>query len=294
MRKLLTISTLLLLLSSCEKEIDIDYHEIAPMVVIEGRVTNEGTEVSVRRSRSVTDSVQGVSLPGATISIYDNGEEHSLAYDTKDGCYRSNLKGAEGHNYRMTVDFEGIRYEASSTMPAPSSIISTDFYWFNILDERLLVDVLWATDPDPEQRNYFLYRIDRHSSNPHITKKMQRRAYRWNVFDDRGNPPGQIFRDIHCMMEQTALDDKEDDWDQILYDGDTIMTQLHTIDLPAYEYFRTLLSGQGEGANPISNISGGCLGYFMASSITHADTVVLHLDDVPEYDVPAQRSARRP
>ena len=200
----------------------------------------------------------------------------------------------EGHDYRMTVDFEGMHYEASSTMPAKSNIISTNFYWFKILDERLLVDVLWATDPDPEQRNYFLYRVDRHSSNPHITQKMQRRPYRWNVFDDRGNPPGLVFRDIHCVMERTARDDKEDDWDQILYDGDTIILQLQTIDLPVYEYFSTLFSGQSEGANPISNISGGCLGYFMASSITHADTVILNLNEVPEYEVPALEDLKDP
>jgi len=286
MKKLMTITTLLLLLVSCEKEIDIHYHEIDPMVVIEGRVNNEGTKVSVRRSRSVNDSVQGPSLPGAIISIHDNGVEHRLTYDPKDGCYRSDLIGVAGHNYRMTVDFEGKRYEASSTMPAHSNILSTNFYWFTIVDERLLVDVLWATDPDPEQRNYFLYRVDRHSSHPHITPKMQKRAYRWSVFDDRGNPPGMVFHDIHCMMERTALDDEEDNWEHILYDGDTIMIQLHTIDLPAYDYFRTLFAGQGQGANPINNVSGGCLGYFMASNITHADTVVLNLNEVKEFDLP--------
>lgn len=276
----------LLLFVSCEREINFQYHEIDALVVIEGRVTNDSTVVSVKRTRSVNDSVQGFSLPGANISIFDNGEEHHLAYDPKDGCYRSNLKGMQGHNYRMTVDFEGKHYEASSTMLAPSSIISTDFYWLKILDERMLVDVLWATDPDPEERNYFLFRVDRHSSNPHVTPKMQGRAYRWNVFDDRGNPPGRIFRDIHCMMEKTANEDKKEDWDHILYEGDTIMIQLLTIDMPAYEYYRTLISGQSGGANPVSNISGGCLGCFMAAGISHADTVVLHFDDVVEYVEP--------
>ena len=119
MRKLLIIFTLLLLLVSCEKEIDINYHEIDTMVVIEGRVTNEGTEVSVRRSRSVTDSVRSLSLPGASITVFDNETAHLLAYDPSDGCYRSDMKGIPGHNYRMAVDFEGKHYEAVSTMPAP-------------------------------------------------------------------------------------------------------------------------------------------------------------------------------
>ena len=286
MRKSLALAALLLTLAACEREIDMQYHEIETMVVIEGRVTNEGTTVAVRRSRSVNDSVRGPSLPGAVISIADGAEVHRLDFDPSDGCYHAPLKGIPGHTYRLSVDFEGKHYEGSSTMPAPSAIISTDFYWLKMLDERLLVDVMWATDPSPDERNYFLYRVDRRSGHPHVTAKMQQRPYRWNVFDDRGNPPGRIYRDIHCMMEQTAIDDKEDDWDQILYDGDTIMLQLLTIDHTAYEYFRTLFSGQSGGANPVSNISGGCLGYFMAAGVAHADTIIFHRDDVMEYEVP--------
>lgn len=286
MRNTTVIILLLAFLASCEKEINIDYHEVDPIVVIEGRVTNEGTVVQVRKTRSVNDSVHGTSLPGAGISIFDDGEEHRLAYDPDDGNYKAELKGTPGHTYRMDVEFEGRHYEATSTMPKPSSIISTDFYWFKILDERLLVDVMWAVDPEPEERNYYLYRVDRRSANPHISWRMQQRPYRWNVFDDRGTPPGRVYRDIHCMMEQTALDDKEDDWDQILYDGDIIMLQLLTIDQRAYEYFRSLTAGQNQGANPESNISGGCLGYFMAAGVTHADTVVFHRDEVVEYTEP--------
>jgi hypothetical protein len=212
--------------------------------------------------------------------------EHRLTYDPQDGCYKTDLIGTPGHTYRMEVEFEGKHYEGVSTMPKPSSIISTDFFWLKMMDERLLVDVMWATDPEPEERNYFLYRVDRRTDNPHITKRMQQRAYRWNVFDDRGNPPGRVYRDIHCMMEQTAIDDKEDDWDQILYDGDTIMLQLFTIDLRAYDYFQSLIAGQSQGANPESNISGGALGYFMAAGVARADTVVFHLDEVVEYTAP--------
>ena len=103
MRNTTIIILLLAFLASCEKEINIDYHEVEPMVVIEGRVTNEGTMVQVRRSRSVTDSVHGQSLPGASVFIYDDGVEHRLAYDPLDGCYKTDLIGTPGHTYRMDV-----------------------------------------------------------------------------------------------------------------------------------------------------------------------------------------------
>ena len=39
------------LFTACTKEIDFDFHEVDPIVVIEGRVTNEGSTVVVSRSR---------------------------------------------------------------------------------------------------------------------------------------------------------------------------------------------------------------------------------------------------
>ena len=61
----------------------------------------------------------------------------------------------------------------------------------------------------------------------------------------------------------------------IASEGDTITFTLMTIDRPTYDFFRSVRSGQsGGGANPTSNITGdNCLGYFTATSITHADTL---------------------
>ena len=191
-----------LLFTACEKEIDFDYHEIAPLVVVEGRVTNEGTEVHIIKSRLVTDSVRGKTLPGATVVITCDGHQETLSYHPADDCYTSAMKGQAGKTYQLSIDFEGKHYESASTMPAPAPIISTQFYWMKVLEERLLVNVLWATDPRPDVRDYYYFRMDRRSSHPHVLAKIKNhpKPYRWNVFDDRGNPPGYVFRDIHCMM----------------------------------------------------------------------------------------------
>ncbi len=275
---------ILLLFTACEKEIDFDYHEIDPLVVIEGRVTNEGSEVKITHSRSVNDSVQGKTLPGATVVITCDGHKETLSYHHADNCYKSSMKGQVGKTYQLSIDFDGEHYESISTMPAPAPIISTQFYWMKVLDERLLVNILWAADPHPDTRDYYYFRMDRRSSHPHALAKSKNhpKAYRWNVFDDRGNPPGLVYRDIHCMMERTAEEDEEDNWDRILYPGDTVTIQLMTIDQPTFDYFRTLNSGQGGGANPVSNISGGCLGYFTAASISRSDTLIYRPEEVQD------------
>lgn len=270
--------------ASCKKEIDFDYNEIDAIVVVEGRVTNEGTEVLVTKSRSMTDSVHGSCLPGAvvTINAMANGQSSAFTvpFDPQTQTYRSPMRGTPGTTYQLKVDFEGHRYEGSSTMPAAANILSSEFYWYTMLDERVVIYEVWATDPYPADRNSYWSRMDRKTHHPHFADRKHEKTYRWNVFQDRGMPQGLIYRSIMCMSERDAEEDKEDDWDRILYEGDTITFQLMTIDGPTFDYFQSLRAGQGGGANPRSNLTGGCLGYFAAGSVTHADTLVFSYDSV--------------
>jgi hypothetical protein len=271
---------LVFLLLGCKKEIDFDYNEIAPVVLIEGRVTNEGMAVLITKSRSMQDSVKSKCLSGAEVLVsWDDGSER-LVYDAVSNQYRSSAKGVAGKSYRLSIDFEGQHYEATSQMPLPAPIRSAEFLWQPVLKERLLAYEVWAVDPYPEERNYYWYRMNRLSSHPHLAKFSKAEAYRWSVFDDRGCPPGLLYRDVMCMSERAAEEDEEENWKSILYDGDTITFQLMTIDYPVYDYFASLRAGQSGGANPRSNIVGGCQGYFVAGSITHADTIVFYRKDV--------------
>ena len=263
-------------LTACEKELDFKYHETEPVVVIEGRVTNEGTEVVITKSRSVTDSVKGRCQQGALVVVSSNDTKVQVGYDPTTDSYRSALTGEPGTTYTMTVDFEGHHYEASSTMPPAAPIVSAEFLWQPVMKERLLVFEVWATDPEPDVRNYYLYRMDRHSAHPHLKDKDQSQPYRWNVFDDRGNPPGLIYRDVMCSSEKAMDEDEEENWERLLYDGDEIRFTLMTIDRDVYDYYASLRAGQRGGANPKSNITGGCQGYFAAGSITRIRPQVFH------------------
>ncbi len=268
------------MLAGCTKEIDFDYHEIEPVVVVEGRLTNEGAKVMITKSRSVTDSVKGRCLTGADVHIMAEGIDEKLTYNPTKGRYESPMKGIPGFTYRLSVDFEGKHYEGSSTMPAPAPILTTQFLWQDVLEERLLAYEVWALDPDSLERNYYWYRMDRITHHPHFEGKDMSEAYRWSVFDDRGCPPGKIFRDVMCMSERAAEEDEEENWKRILYEGDTITFQLMTIDRSSYDFFSTLRAGQGGGANPRSNLTGGCQGYFAAGAVTYADTLVFSFSKI--------------
>lgn len=280
MRKYLYCLLLATSILSCKKEIDFDYNEIDPIIVVEGRVTNEGCEVKMTKSRSMLDSVRSRCLTGANVVVSCDGVVFPLSYNSARDCYSSTLLGIPGKTYQLSIDYEGEHYEATSTMPAPAPILSTEFLWQDIVNERLLAYEMWAVDPAPDERNYYWYRMDRTYHHPHFAQRKPKEPYRWSVFDDRGNPPGKLYRDVMCMSERAAEEDEEENWKGILYEGDSVMFQLMTIDRPTFEFFSSLRAGQSGGANPKSNITGGCQGYFTAGSITHADTLVFRYADV--------------
>ena len=283
MRKILYFILTILALTACKKEIPFDYHEVEPLVVVEGRVTNEGASVLITRSRSVADSVRARCQQGAVVTISADGSSTTLPYDAATDSYRSSMTGIPGTTYQLDVLFDGHHYEASAFMPAAAPILSADFYWMSVMDERVLVYELWATDPYPDERNQFWYRVDRISHHPHLEGKSKTEPYRWGVHEDRGSPAGKVFFDIMTVSEKAMDEDDEDNWKSILYDGDTITCQLMTIDRPVYDYFSSLRAGQSGGANPASNISGGCLGYFTAGSVTRTDTIVFRRSSVKQW-----------
>jgi hypothetical protein len=280
MRKILFVILSVLTLTACKKEIDFDFHEVDPIVVIEGRVTNEGAAVVITHSRAVTDSVRQRCIQGAVVTIMADGAALPISYDPVSDSYRSTVGGVAGKTYQLTVDLDGHHYSGSAFMPAPAPILQADFFWMSMLDERMLVYELWAVDPYPSERNHYWYRIDRISHHPHFEGKHSTDPYRWGVKDDRGCPPGKMFIDMMATSEKAMDEDEEDNWKSILYDGDTICCQLMTIDQGVYDYFSSLRAGQSGGANPRSNLTGGCLGYFAAGSVTRADTIVFKRDKV--------------
>lgn len=278
MRKLLYIVLLLLVIVACQKEIELDYRDIEPVVSIEGRVTNEQVYVLITRTRSMNDSVKGRGIGGAVVTISSEDGTEQLVYDARDGYYRpaSGMKGVAGRTYRLDVTLDGHQYSATSTMQPLAPIVSTAFIWQPLFDNGLLWLEMWATDPEPDVRNYYWYRMERRAKDPKVRQKQGADPYRWSSFDDRGTQMGQLYRDIMCVNEEMmdGQDIEDDQLKSILFDGDTITLQLMTIDRAMFEYYQSLSVGQRMGANPISNITGGCLGYFAAGSVSRADTII--------------------
>ena len=283
MKQLIYMIICVAALTACTKEIDFEFRDEVPVVVIEGKVTNEGRTVVISRTRAVTDSVHAHCLPGADVVMTAGVTSTPLTYDAAADCYYSPVAGEVGKTYQMQVDFEGQHYEASATMPAAAPVTSSEFSWVTMMGQRMLCFELWGVDPEPDVRNYFWIRMHRISHHPHLENTRQTAPYSWDLMDDRGCPPGQIFLDWMLVSEKDMDDDKEENWKRILYDGDSVCVTLMTVDSKVYDYLYQLGRGQHHGANPRSNITGGCMGYFAAGSITRSDTIVFNRAAVSEW-----------
>ena len=248
---------LFLLLTGCEKEIKLDYNSIEKLPVIEGRLTNETTEISITYTRDMEDPVKGTGTDGAVVIISDgNGINETLIYGDNGYYYSpSGLTGQPGSTYTLSVTLNGQEYISYSTMQNQALIKSTKFEWVNFMNARVLMYAVEVEDIIGEE-NYYYYNMYRNGEN-----------YMWDVFSDKRYTDDVIVFDIYCMIENISGDNMDEDPDEILYDGDIITLEVKTIDKRTYDYLYSLLMSDRTSTNPIDNFTGGCLGYFSAHSV---------------------------
>lgn len=263
-----TLFVSLLLLTACEKEISFDYNSIEPLYVIEGRVTNETTEVIITQTRDMENGMKGAGLSNARVAITDSdGLAEALQYQA-DGYYRSlsGWTGEPGKTYSLSVVIGEHEFTSYSEMNGEVKIDSIYFYWMKALNDKYLFFRVRFEDRK-EEENYYCYRVYRNGE-----------IYKWDVGRDKGNDGEIIEEDFLCMTEKTAQDNKQEDWDEILYEGDLIELEIQTIDHRTYDYLNSLTMSEDASANPINNFTNGGLGYFSAYSTVRRQIVFRYAD----------------
>ena len=252
MKKFLIFSilTLATILTSCTKEIELDYHAIEPVPVIEGLLSANKTEVKITRTRNMEDSVKAVGVEVDRVEIISaNGTVTPLSYQS-DGCYRptSAIALNEGETYTLRVTIDGVTYTGESTLLAAIQITEPEFLWANLMDWMQVMEFETINVADGEEV-YGWIRIYRN-----------RELY----FADAGRIKGNSPIDIGLYYDS----DMELDEEMILYTGDTLDLEVRTIDLNVYNYLAEYNSTQ---RNPTQfftpSVEGKvCLGYFAAYS----------------------------
>jgi hypothetical protein len=248
---------------ACKKVIQVDLHDAASRVVIEGEITNVPGPYQVKISRSVVFSDPNVFPPvrGASVVILDstNGNSYTLT-ESAPGIYTTNdLQGTPKHTYRLLVNTDSQQFTAISTMPGTVHLDSVSFAMNIGYNGKEDINAIINFQDPPGLGNYYQF-IE------YINGRLIPDIF---VFEDRLSDGRYI--------EEPLFNDSN-----YLHKGDTLAVKMYCVDQSNYNYFFTLqeISNNNGGfqtaspANPNTNLTGGALGYFSAHTINEEKLAV--------------------
>lgn len=240
-----------LFLSSCEKVIQLDLKNSEQQVVIEAFVTEGESEhlVKITKTLGLDQDEEMPTVDGALVVLSDNTGNSQTLLGLGNGVYKATAFPAySGRTYTLSVSVEGKNFTASSTIPGqvPLDSLTLSTYVFGDTINTVTPSFL-----DPAGiANYYKFRV---------------------LVNDTLIP--SIF-----LQDDQFIDGNRNE--QPLFStsfstNDTVTVELLGIDKAVYKYFYALEQNESATpANPVSNFSGGCLGYFMARTRSIKSVVV--------------------
>lgn len=254
------------LLAGCEKEIDFEYHDIDPILVIEGSLTQNGAAVSLTETSPIDEPMDRRQVAGADVRLVDlsDGSTVSLlrAEDDPESIYRSSAGGIEGHSYRLTVKLPDGRSNTAECrmLPAPATPTLT-MAWITMPYDRVAVlQVRFAADP---QLCYWV-RVYRNGE-----------AYMWSTVAGSAVSGGEIN---HIFMT-SRQDISEEDEDTVLTDGDKLTVTVAPVSRAMHDYIEAIGS---DSSGPKMFSGTMALGYFLAAPVSSSE-LTFHPSEIPDF-----------
>ncbi len=240
---------------SCKKIIKVNLNTSSPRYVVEANITDKPGPYLVMITKSVNFDQDNVypTVSGALVIVTDatTNQADTLKEVTPGNYNTSSIAGVPGHTYRLYINAAGNVFKASSTMPMAVTLDSlyTQTSAFGGTHPQL---VPVYTDPaTPGNYYHFMeYKNDTESDNVIIRN------------DNLVN--GQVNK----------LPIGGDD----LIPGDSLALYLECIDSAIYQYYYSLQQTENQSAatpaNPLTNITGGALGYFSAHTSSFRSIII--------------------
>lgn len=304
--RIISFIAILLILSSCTKEVEIDIPGYEEQIVIDGRIeTGLPPVVLISRSKEVysptnLDAFISGFVSGATVTVSDGTntvvldeicsdnlppgteeiasailgipvdqlQNYSIcAYTTLD----ASIWGQMGKTYSLTVEVEGETFTSQTEILNPTAL--TDLWW---QPEPGLTEhgYSWATlaDPPGQFDSYFweVKRLNGESSDMNFTPTYS------PVIDD------EFFDGLtfDFWYENPYGGDYHDSIAYMFNRGDTVIIKISKLDRPAYEFFEKKYIQLQTAGNPFAtptniptNISGNALGVWAGFSPSF-DTII--------------------
>jgi len=237
---------------ACTKTITPNLNMTVPQLYIQGAVSDTAGPyyVSIVNSVGFYDSSVYPGVSGAMVTITDSSTSlKDVLTETSTGLYvtHSLVQGIPGHTYLLNVQLNGKTYTSSSTMPLP---VALDSATFDLSDTTQIEAVANYQDP-PHIVNFYKYTMT-------INGVVDRRFL---TFEDRLSD-GRYIRD---RVDADTGEVKRNDVVRLSLVGidKNVYSFMHEAENIAYNN-----AGLVAPANPQSNITGGCLGYFSAQTVS--------------------------
>jgi len=275
-------------LSSCVKmveEISWDVKNHAPMLVVDGAVTNQLKNQGIRLTLSSTyfSTDEPVPVHGASVRISEGNNNYNLIESLDDaGWYVSDgpFAGVPGKTYNLLItlkeDVNGQKeYTSSSTMPEGLDIDSIKSFIYalpkefeeasntKIQDSTILVVLYFGNEPK-SPGNYYSAKIYR--NNMLLMPSIKSYPY-WDDSERNG-----AYTNYMAVIRNVAA-------------NDTITFNLFSINKAYYTYIDAIFkidqtgdiySPQGPPANAPGNVN-GALGFFIATYISTGKSVAMDM-----------------
>lgn len=256
MRSIFNYTLIIILIgmvTSCTKVIDIDLNSKDPQFVIEGFVTLGETthRISITKTLNFNESSAYPTVDNAIVVLSDDlGNAQNMTL-VAPGVYEVNsYPVSEGRTYTININIASEVFIASGKMMQDVVIDTIETFAFSFGPTSINALVPVRQDPAGIE-NFYKFNI--------ISNQLEKTG----IFIQE-----DAYNDGNLMKEPIFADGIES--------GDTVRVEMFGIDKPVFDYFYTLQQNEqgATPANPTSNFSGGCLGYFSVRTKSVKEIVI--------------------
>jgi len=265
MIKLTTFFTLilvvLLVFTSCKKEIELNVAQATPKLVVEAIVTDsENSYVRITKSKSIYDNEESEAINDADVSISDDqgntflfNNINSFGYYALDGFI-----GIPGRTYTLDIDANGLHITGVDKMLPHVDLEAITFRNIPISDDAEKQVLCHFQDDGATEDYYYFKVIETPSPTPFGSYNTSRSDLLFNGLTT------EVVMDRFFTLP-----------------GTTLNVYLYHVNKENYKYLYTLSSISGDGpfgggspGNPINTIDGDAIGFFGAWPESSIEIVV--------------------
>jgi len=234
---------LIFVMGSCTKVIDVNINDKDPQYVIEGHVTLGDSihHVDITQTLNISDSSPFPTIDNAVVILTDDLGNSQAMNLVAPGRYETvNYPISADRTYTLQVTIDGQLFLSTAAVPQVVPLLNVLTFPFAFGPQTFNAIVPLRLDPGGVA-NYYEFKLIKHGKpNPIPGFFIQSDQY-----NDGNLAQEPIFADG-------------------VNSGDTIDVHMLSINREVYDFFYALQQNQqgSTPANPTSNISGGCLGYF--------------------------------